>query len=84
MGGKSIAYGELRLLRGSTLEFLKTWEADGSMRFESDITNPYLDVTATYRDFLYPLAAEGEEGEQEVEVAVKIKIKGPLKAWKRI
>jgi hypothetical protein len=77
IGGKSIAYGELRLLAGSTLEFLKSWEASGSMRFESDITNPNLDVTATYTDFYEP--KQGDEAGQLVEVAVKIKIEGPLK-----
>ena len=32
--GKTDASGQLNLLNGSTLEFLKTFEADGSIRFE--------------------------------------------------
>ena len=75
--GKTSAQGELRLLEGSTLEFLKTLEAEGSIRFESDITNPNLDIVATYRDYYYP--AEGSDAGKEVPVAVKIEVSGPLK-----
>ncbi|OGV09949.1 MAG: hypothetical protein A2330_05525 [Ignavibacteria bacterium RIFOXYB2_FULL_36_7] len=64
-------------MEGSTLEFLKTLEAEGSIRFESEIANPYLDIVATYRDYYYP--ADETDAEKEVEVAVKIEIQGPLK-----
>ena len=74
--GKTSAQGELRLLEGSTLEFLKTLEAEGSIKFESDIANPNLDIVATYKDYYYP--AEGSEAGKEVQVAVKIEVKGPL------
>ena len=76
-GNKTEAQGKLSLLEGSTLEFLKTLEAEGSIRFESEIANPYLDIVATYRDYYYP--ADETDAEKEVEVAVKIEIQGPLK-----
>lgn len=76
-GTKTAAQGQLSLLEGSTLQFLKTLEAEGSIRFESELTNPYLDIVATYRDYYYP--PEGSDAEKEIEVAVKIKIEGPLK-----
>jgi hypothetical protein len=76
-GTKTSAQGQLTLLEGSTLEFLKTLEAEGSIRFESELTNPYLDIVATYKDYYYP--AEGSDADKEVEVAVKIEITGPLK-----
>ncbi len=74
--GKSSAQGQLRLLEGSTLEFLKTLEAEGSIKFESDIANPNLDIVATYKDYYYP--AQGTDAGKEVPVAVKIEVNGPL------
>ncbi len=74
--GKSIAKGELKLLEGSTLEFIKTLSADGSIKFENELSNPFLDITATYRDYYYP--ADSSSGAQEIQVAVKIKIRGFL------
>jgi hypothetical protein len=47
--GEIRAQGEFKLLSGSKLEFIKTFDATGSIRFESDVTNPYLNVVATYR-----------------------------------
>ena len=82
--GKPVAQGELELLEGSTLEFIKTFNADGKIRFESELGNPYLDITATYKNFYYPeegsTNGEGvQSGGDEVEVAIKMKIKGALK-----
>ncbi|MCK7518416.1 MAG: hypothetical protein MZV64_12205 [Ignavibacteriales bacterium] len=79
--GKPVAQGELELLEGSTLEFIKTFNADGKIRFESELGNPYLDITATYKNFYYPeegsTNGEGaQSGGDEVEVAIKMKIKG--------
>jgi hypothetical protein len=69
------AQGAFQLLPGSKLEFFKTFEAAGTIRFESDITNPFLDITATYiSDYINP----HEENGTPQEVAVKIKIKTPL------
>jgi hypothetical protein len=83
--GKPIAQGELKLLEGSTLEFIKTLTADGTIRFESELSNPYLDITATYKNYYYPgeNASNGEGDNQttgdDIEVAVKMKIKGVLR-----
>ncbi|MFC2134033.1 hypothetical protein ACFLTH_05395 [Bacteroidota bacterium] len=72
--GISSVQGEITLLPGSKLEFIKTFEADGLIRFETDITNPYLDIIATY--------TAGYETNIETgatkDVAVKIKLQGPL------
>jgi len=76
--GKSNAQGELTLLEGSTLEFIKTLQAEGTIKFEGDLTNPNLNVTATYKNYYNP-ADSTTAGVQEVLVAVKIKINGPLK-----
>ncbi len=76
-GSKTDAQGTFALLDGSTLEFIKTLEAAGSITFESELSNPNLDIIATYRGYYYP--EEGADGGKEVEVAVKLIIKGPLK-----
>ncbi len=75
VNGRTNAQGELTLLDGSNLEFIKTFEASGSIRFESELSNPYLDITATYKDYYYP----PDPNASEVQVAVKIHLKGPLK-----
>ena len=69
--GIARAQGKLTLLDGSKLEFFKTFDAQGSIRFENDITNPYLDVVATY------IGEEYTAGKTE-EVAVKLKLNSPL------
>jgi len=84
IGGKPVAQGELQLLEGSTLEFIKTFNAEGKIRFESELSNPYIDIIATYKSYYYPLEnssnGEGDQsGSDEVEVAIKMKIKGALK-----
>ena len=68
--------GELQLLEGSTLEFIKTFSAQGTIKFESDITNPNLNIVATYTNYL--TASDSVAGVTETEVAVKIKLKGTL------
>ena len=50
-GNKTNAQGELKLLDGSTLEFIKTLEATGTIKFESELSNPYLDIVATYASY---------------------------------
>lgn len=73
--GVTRAQGQFELLQGSKLEFIKTFEATGFLRFESDITNPFLDIVATYtNDYINP---RDESGAPE-EVAVKIRIRSPL------
>ncbi len=70
------AQGAFEIMQDSKLDFLgKTFDATGFIRFESDITNPYLDVTATYiNEYLDPRNAKA----LPKDVAVKIRIKGPL------
>jgi hypothetical protein len=76
ISGESLAQGSFELMQGSKLEFLgKTFDATGAIRFENDITNPYLDITSTYTaDYINPR----DETATPQQVAVKIKIKGPL------
>ena len=71
--GRSRAQGSFDVLEGSNLEFFKTFEADGTVRFESDITDPYLSIVATYQsDYTAPNSLETKE------VAVKIRLEGPV------
>ncbi|MFO7445958.1 MAG: hypothetical protein R6W90_06295 [Ignavibacteriaceae bacterium] len=77
--GRTDAQGEFKLLDESTLEFIKTLSAEGTIRFENDLTNPYLDITATYQDYYYEPDADGDNSDGEpIPVAVKIKITGLL------
>jgi hypothetical protein len=78
VNGKSTAQGELTLLEGSTLEFIKTLQAEGTIRFENELSNPNLNITASYLGYYYP-ADTTSSTIQEIPVAVKIKITGPLK-----
>lgn len=73
--GLSRTSGQFNLLEGSKLSFIKSFEASGNIKFEN-ISNPLLDITATYKDYYYPVTESGTAAEQEV--AVKIKLKGPL------
>ncbi len=73
--GKKKSGGQLNLLDGSTLSFIKTFEAQGNIKFDK-IDNPIIDVSSTYKDYYYPSDLNNVQTEQEV--AVKIKLKGPL------
>lgn len=68
--------GELTLLEGSTLEFVKSFQAAGFIRFESDLSDPYLNITAIYKDY-YILPQDSITGKEE-EVAIKVRLTGPL------
>ena len=77
-GSRIETQGKLKLLEGSTLQFLKTLDAEGSIEFLSgELSNPNLDIVATYRSYYYP--AEGADAGEEVPVEVRLFIKGPLK-----
>lgn len=68
-----LAQGTINLLPGSTLDFFKKFDASGSLRFESELSNPYLDISAIYQnDYIDPITNKPEP------VAVRIKIEGPL------
>ncbi len=71
--------GELKVLEGSTLEFLKTFSATGTLRFESDVTNPYLDITGVYNGYYVSNDSTSATAGKEEPVAVKVKLKGPIK-----
>lgn len=73
--GISKTSGEFFLLEGSKLSFIKSFEAEGNVKFKK-LDDPILDITATYKDYYYPAVQQNEVFEQEV--AVKIKLKGPL------
>ncbi len=75
VNGKTKSGGELKLLEGSSLSFIKSFSASGNVKFDK-ITDPIIDITATYKDYYTPPAAA--KGSSEQEVAVKIKLKGPL------
>lgn len=74
------ASGELNLLEGSKLEFIKTFEAEGSIKFFNDIDNPFLDITASYINFYTPIGDSTQTGADEYEVLIQIKLEGPLKS----
>ena len=78
--GTPRAFGTLTLREGSSLDFLtKTFEAGGTLRFENELTNPYLNVVGIYRNYYYePTSDSTNTSSQEKEVAVKVKLKGPL------
>ncbi|MCB0729395.1 MAG: hypothetical protein KDC88_00055 [Ignavibacteriae bacterium] len=62
--------GSLSLLNGSRLEFFKSFEAVGNIRFESDLADPHFDIVATYIGEI-----DNFEGTQRTEeVAVKLKL----------
>lgn len=69
--------GQLELQDGSNLKLIKTFNAEGQLRFESEITNPYLDITALYRDYYTPPDTSAATSKEE-EVAVKVILRGPL------
>jgi hypothetical protein len=72
-----VARGELNLLQGSKLEFIKPFDASGSVKFFDELDNPYLDVTATYQDYYLISDTVGvTSGEKEVEI--RIRLEGPL------
>ncbi|MBK7631005.1 MAG: hypothetical protein IPJ23_09985 [Ignavibacteriales bacterium] len=75
LNGKTKSGGELELLEGSSLSFIKSFSAKGNVKFDK-ITNPIIDITSTYNDYYIP--PNSSNGTTEQEVAVKIKLKGPL------
>lgn len=73
--GRTTSTGQLNLLEGSKLSFIKSFDVTGNVRVEK-LDNPLLNITATYRDYYLPLDTLGVA--EEVEVAVKIRFNGPL------
>ena len=48
------ARGELTLLDGSKLDFIKTFQARGNIKFIEELNNPFINVVATYESFYNP------------------------------
>ena len=69
------AIGELKLLPGSKLDFIKSFDAEGSIKFLGDLDNPFLDITASYTGYYRDSTSSGE-----TEVLIQIKLEGPLKS----
>jgi len=74
-GDRPIVNGELTLMDGSKLEFIKPFQASGSVKFLSDLDDPYLNILGTYRDYYLSSDSSGA-GEKEVEI--RIRLEGPL------
>jgi hypothetical protein len=72
--GKTRSGGQLKLLEGSSLSFIKTFSATGSVRFDK-IDNPIIDITSTYKSYWLKIP---DDPSSEQEVGIKIKLKGPL------
>lgn len=69
------AKGELTLLDGSKLDFIKTFRAEGNIRFLDEIDNPYVNVIATYESFYSPDTIRTSTNEWDVQI--RIKLEGP-------
>jgi TamB, inner membrane protein subunit of TAM complex len=70
--------GELVLLDGSKLDFIKTFRAEGNLKFLDELDNPYVNVTATYESFYSPDTVR--TGSNEWDVQIIIKVEGPAKS----
>ena len=71
IGDKLFSQGQFDILPSSMFTFYKTFNAEGNIKFTSDITNPLLNITATYTaDYLNPR----DKNAEPVKTAVKIKI----------
>ena len=70
--------GELVLLDGSKLDFIKTFQAEGNLKFLDELDNPYVNVTATYESFYSPDTVR--TGANEFDVQIIIKLEGPAKS----
>ncbi|MCU7494680.1 MAG: hypothetical protein HF314_13690 [Ignavibacteria bacterium] len=68
-GSNGVAQGEFKLLEGSTLSFFQTFTVTGTVYFESDLTNPRMDLVATY-------VGDHNAPVDSGKIAVKIKLKG--------
>ena len=66
------ASGELTLLDGSKLDFIKTFQAEGNIRFIEELDNPYINVTATYESFYNPDTLRTTSNEYDVQIRIKL------------
>ena len=73
-----VARGELTLLDGSKLDFIKTFQAEGNVKFLDELDNPYVNVIANYESYYSPDTLR--TGANEYDVQVRIKLEGPAKS----
>jgi hypothetical protein len=66
------AQGELKLLDGSKLDFIKTFQAAGNIRFIEELDNPYINVVATYESFYNPDTLRTSANEYDVQIRIKL------------
>jgi len=78
LGKGGVAQGEFNLKEGSELQFIKTLSAEGSVVFESELTNPRLNITAVYAQEYIPPDQEDESLTEPELVEVRIKLSGSL------
>ncbi|MDP4172698.1 MAG: hypothetical protein Q8933_01905 [Bacteroidota bacterium] len=85
-----LAQGEFNLEEGSNLAFIKSFDAQGKIFFESDLTDPRLDIVATYTGKHISTTGRsngGTEGggssssssSEEKKVEVRLPLKGSVK-----
>jgi len=72
-----VASGELTLLDGSKLDFIKTFQAEGNVKFLDELDNPYINVIAKYESSYSPDTLRS--GANDYDVQVRIKLEGPAK-----
>ncbi|MCW8805060.1 MAG: translocation/assembly module TamB domain-containing protein, partial [Ignavibacteriaceae bacterium] len=66
------ARGELTLLDGSKLDFIKTFQAKGNIRFIEELNNPFINVVATYESFYNPDTLKTSTNEYDVQIRIKL------------
>jgi len=68
--------GEFKLLQGSVLEFLKTFEAYGSVKFEGNLSDPMLNIVAFYQNEYFEPTDSLRTN--PIDVMVAVKLQGPV------
>ncbi len=66
------ARGELTLLEGSKLDFIKTFQAKGNIKFIEELDDPYINVVATYESFYNPDTLVSSTNEYDVQIRIKL------------
>ncbi|MEN8192248.1 MAG: hypothetical protein ABFS12_05495 [Bacteroidota bacterium] len=70
-GDKLLAHGQFDILPSSMLTFYKTFQTEGNIKFTSDLSDPMINITASYKaDYVNKRVQDAEP----IITAVKIKI----------
>lgn len=73
-GEQVFSQGAFNLLSGSKLDFFKSFDAEGSIRFEDEIADPYLNITATYNsDYIDPNDPEAVAQPTAIKIRINSK-----------